>query len=185
MQPLHFRAMGLVSAAALLAIGSAMTGCGGNSSSSNTRAANPSTQPQTSSSAPANSSSEPISGAAATATIEANWAKFFNAKTPIPQRIALLQNGSAFAPVIRAQAGSTLAKLATAKVTHVTLTGTNQASVIYSILLGGSSKAGLPGVTGVAVYENGVWKVGDTSFCGLLKLENGGSSKGLFAACKG
>ena len=114
-----------------------------------------------------------------------NWAKFFSASTPIPQRIALLQNGSVFAPVIRAQASSTLAKLASAKVTHVTLTGTSQAAVTYTILVGGSSKAGLPGQSGVAVYQEGVWKVGDTSFCGLLKLENGGSSKGLFAACKG
>lgn len=97
----------------------------------------------------------------------------------------MLQNGSVFAPVIRAQANSTLARLASAKVTHVTLTGTSQASVTYSILVGGNSKAGLPGITGVAVYENGVWKVGDTSFCGLLKIENGNSDKGLFAACKG
>lgn len=85
--------------------------------------------------------------------------------------------------MIRAQAGSTLASLATAKVSHVTLTGTNQAAVTYSILVGG--KTGLGGQSGVAVYQDGVWKVGDTSFCGLLKLENGNSSKGLFAACKG
>ena len=112
-----------------------------------------------------------------------NWTKFFNAKTPTPQRIALLENGPKFAPVIREQAGSTLARLATAKVTHVTLTGTNQAAVTYSILVGG--KTGLGGQPGVAVYQDGVWKVGDTSFCGLLKLENGNSSKGLFAGCKG
>ena len=28
-------------------------------------------------------------------------------------------------------------------------------------------------------------ELGDTSFCGLLKLEAGGSSKGLPAGCKG
>lgn len=183
MQPLHFRATGLVSAAALLIVGPALAGCGGNSSSSSTPTTAPTSAPA-SSTAPS-TSSEPNSGPGATQAIETNWAKFFNAKTPIPQRIALLENGQKFAPVIRAQADSTLAKLATAKVTHVTLTGTNQASVVYSILVGGNSKAGLPGVTGVAVYQGGVWKVGDTSFCGLLKLENGNSSKGLFAACKG
>jgi hypothetical protein len=94
----------------------------------------------------------------------------------------LLQNGSVFAPVIRAQENSSLARLATAKVTHVTLTGTSQASVTYSILVGG--KIGFGGQPGFAVYQNGVWNVGESSFCGLLKLENGGSSKGLFAACK-
>jgi hypothetical protein len=181
MRPLHFHAIGLVSAAALLTVGPALAGC---SSSSSTPPSH-STSATAPSSPPATSSSEPSSGAGADQAIETNWAKFFNAKTPVPQRIALLQNGSVFAPVIRAQAGSSLAKLATAKVTHVTLTGTNQASVVYSILVGGSSKAGLPGQTGVAVYQDGVWKVGDTSFCGLLKLENGGSSKGLFAGCKG
>ena len=182
MQPLHVRAIGLVSAAALLTVGSALAGCSSNSSTSSTQTTPPTTAPASSSSAP--TGTEPTSGAAAIKAISTNWAKFFNAKTPIPQRIALLQNGSVFAPVIRAQAGEYLARLATAKVTHVTLTGTSQAAVIYTILVGGSSKAGLPGQTGVAIYQGGVWKVGETSFCGLLKLENGGKSKGLFAACK-
>ncbi|HVB41260.1 MAG TPA: hypothetical protein VNF47_00970 [Streptosporangiaceae bacterium] len=88
-----------------------------------------------------------------------------------------------FAPVIRAQAGSTLALAATSKVTHATLSGTNQAYVTYEILVGG--KPALSGQQGVAVYQNGVWKVGSVSFCGLLKLENGGQTAGLFPACKG
>jgi len=182
MRTLHFRAMGLVPTVALLTVGLAVAGCSSNSSTPTTSSSSPATTPATS--APP-SGSEPSTGAGATQAIETNWAKFFSAKTPVPQRIALLQNGSVFAPVIRAQANFALAKLASAKVTHVTLTGTSQASVIYSILIGGNSKAGLPGITGVAVYENGVWKVGQTSFCGLLKLENGGKTKGLFAACKG
>ena len=182
MQPLHFRAIGLVSATALLVVGPALAGCG-SSSSTHTTSLTPAGAPSSSSSSTPTGSSEPTSGAAATQAIETNWVKFFDAKTPVPQRIALLQNGSVFAPVIRAQAGSTLARLATAKVTHVTLTGTSQASVSYSILVSG--KTGLGGQTGVAVYQDGVWKVGATSFCGLLKIENGNSSKGLFAACKG
>lgn len=184
MQPLHSRAIGLVFAAALLSVGPALAGCSSNSSSPSTPPAPSTTGTGSPPSSPA-SSSEPTAGAAAIQVIETNWAKFFNAKTPIPQRIGLLENGSVFAPVIRAQAGELLARLATAKVTHVTLTGTSQASVTYSILVGGNIKAGLPGQTGVAVYQNGVWKVGQTSFCGLLKLENGNKSKGLFAACKG
>jgi hypothetical protein len=182
MQPLHLRAIGLVSAAALLTVGPALAGCSSNSTSPSPPASTPAGSPASSTSPPANSS-EPTSGAAAIQAIETNWTKFFNAKTPIPQRIALLENGQKFAPVIHAQAGSTLARLATAKVTHVTLTGTNQAAVTYSILVGG--KTGLGGQPGVAIYQDGVWKVGDTSFCGLLKLENGNSTKGLFAGCKG
>jgi hypothetical protein len=182
MRPLHFHAISLVSAAALLTVGPALAGCSSNSTSSKPPATH-STTASPPASTPATSSSEPASGTAATAAIETNWAKFFNAKTPIPQRIALLENGQKFAPVIHAQASEILAREATAKVTHVTLTGTSMASVTYSILVDG--KTGLGGQTGEAVYQAGVWKVGETSFCGLLKLENGGSSKGLFAGCKG
>ncbi len=181
MRLLHIRAMGLVSAAALLTVGSAVAGCS-SSSTSSTPPTSPATSAPASSASTAPAGVEPSSGAGATEAIKANWAKFFNAKTPIPQRIALLQNGQEFASVIRAQAGSTLALAATSKVTHVTLTGTSTASVTYDILVGG--KVGLGGQSGVAVYQNGVWKVGATSFCGLLKLENAGSSKGLPAGCK-
>jgi hypothetical protein len=182
MQPLHFRAAGVASAVTLLIAGLALAGCSSNSSTSSQPTSPPST-PSSTSSTPTTGASEPASGAGAVTAITTNWAKFFNAKTPIPQRIALLQNGSDFAAVIHAQAGSVLAREATAKVTHVTLTGTSKAAVSYSILVGG--KVGLGGQSGVAVYQDGVWKVGVTSFCGLLKLENGGSSKGLPAACKG
>jgi len=85
--------------------------------------------------------------------------------------------------VITSQATSPLATAASAKVTHVTLTGTSQASVGYNILLSG--KTALAGQTGEAVYQDGEWKVGDTSFCALLSLEAGGSTKSLPAGCKG
>ncbi len=192
MQPLQFLRAGQVSAVALLALGAALAGCSTGSSSSSSPAppANSSSAPappaqSSSSPAPASSSSssEPASGAGATKAIETNWAKFFNAKTPISQRLALLQNGSQFAPVIKSQAGSTLALAATSKVTHVTLSGANQAAVTYSILVGG--QPALSNQSGTAVYQDGVWKVGVTSFCGLLKLENAGKSKGLPAACQG
>ncbi|HET7016940.1 MAG TPA: hypothetical protein VFI65_23655 [Streptosporangiaceae bacterium] len=171
----------------LLSVGLALAGCsGGGSSSSTTKAPSaPSSSSSSSSSAPPSGggSSEPASGNGAVEAIKTNWAKFFNAKTPTAQRIALLENGSQFSDVINSQAGSPLALAATAKVTNVSLTGTNQAAVSYGIYLSG--KSALPGQSGVAVYQDGVWKVGDTSFCGLLKLEAGGSSKGLPAGCKG
>lgn len=85
--------------------------------------------------------------------------------------------------MIKAQANSPLALTATSKVTHVTLTGNNQASVTYEILVAGN--VALSKQSGVAVYQDGVWKVGLASFCGLLQLENAGSAKGLPAGCKG
>jgi len=63
----------------------------------------------------------------------------------------------------------------------VTLTSATQASVIYSILLLGSPVPGLTNTKGVAVLQNGTWKVGDASFCVLLTLENGGTPP---AVCK-
>jgi hypothetical protein len=182
---MHLRSAGLISTAVLLTAGLALAGCS-SSSTSSTPPTQPSSSgsssPSSSSSAPSGSS-EPSAGAGATAAIQTNWAKFFSAKTPVAQRIALLQNGSQFASVITSQATSPLASAASAKVTHVTLTGTSQASVGYNILLSG--KTALAGQTGEAVYQDGVWKVGDTSFCALLTLEAGGSKKSLPAGCKG
>jgi hypothetical protein len=184
MHPLPFREVGYTSAALLLTVGMALTGCSSSTSTSKPAStASPSASPTSSASSPASSSSEPAGGTGATQAIEVNWAKFFSAKTPVAQRIALLQNGSQFSSIITSQAGSALATAASAKVTHVTLTGTNMASVGYNILLSG--KPALSGQTGEAVYQDGVWKVGETSFCALLTLEAGGSTKGLPAGCKG
>lgn len=111
-----------------------------------------------------------------------NWEKFFNAKTPVAQRVALLQNGSAFARVISAQAGSGLASTASAKVTKVIVTSPSQATVKYAILISGSPA--LSNQSGVAVLQGGTWKVGLASFCGLLTLENNGKTSGLPSLCK-
>jgi hypothetical protein len=182
MQRLHFRGSSRL-AFALAATGIALTACGGSGSGSgSTTSAPPSSSPTSQSSTPA-ASGEPVTGSAAVAAITKNWATFFNANTPNSRRIALLQDGAMLAAVIRAQSTNPLAKTATAKVTHVTLTGTNQASVTYSILVGGQT--GLPNQPGVAVYQSGVWKVGLVSFCALLKIENAGKKAGLPAACKG
>lgn len=133
-------------------------------------------------SAPATSAPATAASGSAAATITHNWEKFFNPKTPVAQRVALLQNGAAFAPVIRAQAGSGLASTASAKVSKVTVTSSSQATVKYSILVSGATA--LSNQTGVAVLQDGTWKVGLASFCGLLTLENNGKTSGLPSLCK-
>jgi len=136
-------------------------------------------------SAPASSASAPASssgGSAATSQIAANWTAFFDAKTPVAKRVALLQDGPKFATIIKSQAGSGLAASATAKVTKVTVTSPSQAKVTYSILIGGSPA--LANQTGVAVKQGGTWRVGLASFCGLLTLENNGNSSSLPSVCK-
>lgn len=137
------------------------------------------TTPKASSSA--STSAPAASSGSTTAQITTNWQAFFSAKTPESRRVQLLQNGQDFASVIKAQAGSTLASSATAQVTKVTDVSSSQAKVTYSILVGGTPE--LKDQAGVAVLQNGTWKVGDASFCGLLALENGGSTSGLPAAC--
>ncbi len=104
--------------------------------------------------------------------ITANWEAFFSGKTSAAKKITLLQNGQAYTAIIHAQSGSSLASSASAKVTKLTVTSPTQATVTYNVLLG--TTPALTGQSGVAVYQNGTWKVGDASFCGLLALENGG-----------
>jgi len=100
----------------------------------------------------------------------------------VAKRVSLLQDGQAFASIIRAQAGGGLASQATAKVTKVTVITPAQAAVTYTILLAGQPV--LKNQSGTAVNQGGTWKVGVASFCGLLSLENGGSTSSLPAACK-
>lgn len=105
----------------------------------------------------------------ATAQITANWTTFFSGQTSAAKKITLLQNGSQFAQIVDGQASSPMAKSVTAKVSKVSDVTATTAAVRYSISLGGS--VALAGQAGQAVFEGGVWKVSDASFCVLLGLE--------------
>jgi hypothetical protein len=131
------------------------------------------------------SSAAPSSGgsSAAVTQIEANWGTFFNPKTSVAKRASLLQNGQAFESIIKAQAGSPLASSATSTVSAVTVESSAQAKVTYSILVGGT--AALKDQPGSAVFQNGIWKVGDQSFCALLTLENSGKAPSACASAAG
>jgi hypothetical protein len=166
---LPFVARRIILAPALgLALALAVAACGSSSSSSGPSAP--------ASSAPASSAPASGNSAAATAEITANWEKFFNASTPTSERVALLQNGAAFAVAISGL--SHLVSGLGATVTSVTVTSPTSATVKYNLTASGSTL--LSGQTGTAVLDNGTWKVGDASLCGLLKLVPGGSTP---AAC--
>jgi len=158
-------------------VGLGLAACSSSTSSS--------TPPASSSSSPAASPSA-SSGSSATSAdekeITTNWEAFFNAKTPVTKRVSLLQDGSAFSSIIKSQAGSGLAAEATAQVTKVTMITSSEAQVTYDILVSGTPE--LKNQNGTAVLQDGTWKVGVASFCGLLTLENGGSTSSLPAACK-
>jgi hypothetical protein len=145
----------------------------------------PGTNPPASASATsaAPSASAGGSSSAAAAQIKANWEAFFSPKTPAAKRVSLLQNGQAFASVINAQSGSGLASSASATVSSVTVTSPTRAKVIYSVLLGGTPV--LKNQPGVAVLQNGTWKVGDQSFCTLLTLQNNGKAPSVCSSAAG
>jgi len=168
---LHLVARRVIVAAAVgLALAAAVAACGSSGSSSS------SSSPATS--APASSAPASSSNSAAVAQITANWEKFFNSSTSTSERVALLQNGSRFGGAIAALAKLPLANGIGATVTSVTVTSPTSATVIYNITGGGTTLLG--GKTGKAVYQDGVWKVGDASLCGLFKLIPGGT---VPAAC--
>jgi hypothetical protein len=168
------RSLRWIMVACALAVG--LVACSGGSTTSK-----PASSPSPTSASPTSGSS--ASGSAAEQEIATNWAAFFNAATPADKRVSLLQDGQAFASVIKAQQGTGLASQASATVSKVTVTKpASQAAVDYSILIAG--KPALSNQSGTAVYQGGTWKVGVSSFCGLLALENGGSTASLPAACK-
>jgi hypothetical protein len=129
---------------------------------------------------------EPATGTGAIAAVKANWEKFVNGTTPIPQRLALLQDGSRFASFVHSQESTALGALVfstSAKVTSVTLGPAGRASVTFRVFLSGKA---LPGnLHGTAVYSGGVWRVADTTFCVLLRMAYGKKSHLIAPLCGG
>lgn len=150
-------ALGLVFALAITACSS------GGSSSSSTAA----TSAPAATTSAATASSSAAAGGSAVAQITANWEAFFNPATPNAKRVLLLENGAQFASAISAFSASPLAQSVSSKVDSVSLTSATKANVKYDLTAAGTSVA--TGQTGTSVLQNGVWKVGDDVFCGLLK----------------
>jgi hypothetical protein len=172
-----------ITLAPMLVVALALTVAACSSSSSSSAAASPSaaSAPAAPASPVPASSSAPSNGgnSAAVAQITANWEKFFSSSTPVAQKVTLLQNGSTFEAAIKAFASFPLASSLGAKVTNVTVNSPTSATVTYSITTSSGSTL-LPNQKGTAVYQDGVWKVGDASLCGLLKLVPGSTTP---AAC--
>ena len=115
-------------------------------------------------------------GPSAQAQIKSAYVKFFSPSTSLSERVALLQNGQTFKPVIQTFASNPLAKNVSATVSSVTLQGANKANVVFSVTFGSTS---LGKQNGTAVKQNGTWKVGYLGLCKLVAL--GGSTP---SACK-
>ena len=157
-----------------LALAATMAAC---SSSSRSSAAGAPSSAASAASAPASSAaSSPGTGstADAAAQIKANWEKFFDASTPVTEKVKLLQNGAALESAIKAFANFPLANGIGAKVTNVTVSSATKAAVTYN-LTSSDGSALLSNQKGVSVYQDGTWKVGDESLCGLFRLIPGGT----------
>jgi hypothetical protein len=141
----------------------AITACSSSGSSSSSTA----TSAPAATTSAATASSSAAAGGSAVAQITANWEAFFNPATPNAKRILLLENGAQFASAINAFSASPLAQSVSSKVDSVSVTSATKANVKYDLTAAGTPVA--TGQTGTSVLQNGVWKVGDDVFCGLLK----------------
>jgi len=170
----------ILAPALAVTLAAAVAACSSSSSSSAASSSAPASSASTTAAAPASSpaSAAATGSSAAAAEITANWEKFFNASTPTAERVKLLQNGAAFAAAITAFSQLPLAGGIGAKVTAVSVTSATTATVTYGLVAGSTTLLG--GQKGTAVYQDGTWKVGDASLCGLFKLIPGGS---VPAAC--
>lgn len=115
------------------------------------------------------SSTKASASASAISKIHHNWVAFFNPSTPTSAKIALLQNGTQFAPAIDALTKSPFAKEVSAKVDAVRLTSPTTAAVTFTVLLAGAPV--LKNAAGDAIKTGSTWQVADASFCQLLKLQ--------------
>jgi hypothetical protein len=175
----HLRSPGLPSASAAMAAAGCLilAACGGGGH--HPAASHHAKPPATSAVA------EPSGGAGAVAAITANWKTVFNGKAPIPERLALAQDGAQLTSFIEKEAKTPLGQTAsgsTATVSSVTITSAAQATVHYDVLLLGTPL--LKNQAGVAVYEDGVWKVGIATVCGLANLAFSSSGSQLPAVCR-
>jgi hypothetical protein len=141
----------------------AITACSSSGSSSSSTA----TSAPAATTSAATASASAAAGGSAVAQITANWEAFFNPATPNAKRVLLLENGAQFASAINAFSASPLAQSVSSKVDSVSVTSATKANVKYDLTAAGTPVA--TGQTGTSVLQNGVWKVGDDVFCGLLK----------------
>lgn len=149
----------------VLAPGLAACGDGGGDSPAPTPTADGTT------SAPA---SAPADREAAEREIRQNWEKFFDPQTSLDEKKKLLQNGELLGPVLEALSGDERVGQVQAKVTDVTFASPTEADVKFAVTLKGTTA--LPDASGVAVEDDGTWKVSVKSLCALVQLSGDGST---------
>jgi hypothetical protein len=145
-----------------------VTACGGSSSGGSPTPAGTTPGAATTTAATGN---EPADVEGAKADITANWEKFFDSDTPNAVSEGLLENGDGMGPALKKakQEDKDTGGKRSAKVTKITFTSATQANVNYDLHAAGRVLQ----ASGVAVYEDGTWKVSTITFCTLVVLGNG------------
>lgn len=115
-----------------------------------------------------NEPSAPADPAAAEKEIRQNWEKFFDPQTPVDEKKKLLQNGELLGPVLEVFSGDNRAGQVKAQVTGIAFTSPTEADVTFTLTLKGATA--LPDASGVAVDDDGTWKVSAKSLCALVQL---------------
>ncbi|MFF3674283.1 hypothetical protein ACFYYS_09875 [Streptomyces sp. NPDC002120] len=110
----------------------------------------------------------PADPAAAKEQIEKNWAAFFDPQTPVKEKADLLQHGEVVAMLLGLFGTDADSPDTAVEISDVTFTSPTEAKVTYDLLVGGVPV--LEDSKGVAVLDDGVWKVSLKSLCGLIAL---------------
>ena len=153
--------------APVVVLASLAAACGGGSSGVKPSA--DTNQPQ-SSSPPAATATAPADVAGAKAEITRNWETFLRSGTPRATAIKLLEKGDTLTAALAkaTQEDKATGGKRSAKVTSIVFTSPTNASVAYKLHAAGT----VLNSSGVAVLEDGVWKVSDVTFCTLVLLGN-------------
>jgi hypothetical protein len=122
----------------------------------------------------------PFNETTAKQQITTNWTTFFDPTKDVTAKAALLQDATTLQPVLTANAADPQAKTTKALVKQVVIDPSHTSAVVtYDLIPAAGGTALLPGATGKAVLDAGVWKVSKASFCGLIAL--GAQAKGTAA----
>ena len=106
---------------------------------------------------------------AAKKEITTNWEQFFASTTTVQAREQLLENGSQFAGLMTTEFNALGSQSPSAIVSSVDVVSSTSANVYYKVEL--NKQPILTGQKGQAVFQDGTWKVGDATLCGLLSMD--------------
>lgn len=158
--------------AAAVVIG-VMAGCSDDDDSSDASSSATTSAVAESSAAATSGAAAPAADPAVTKEITDAYTTFFNGKSPVADRTALIENPDGFSQVLAGMATQAQAQGTSVTVKGVTLADDTHADVTYDLLLNGTPV--MPDQSGQAVKVDGKWKVAGATFCALLSIQGTGA----------